>query len=401
MDDLNKQIQSVNESVKSFNTQSGARLPTLSAINSESLNGQQPVTIPPAPPETAAGGISGLAEVVKEQTRLAQEQERKAQEAQAAVSTEKGKLQGLMERVLGVQESRARLEQEAGLGVKQQKVTDYTNQLEGLERAELNEIRALDNQFMSAEGKNAAVREISRRYAFQKADVALLQSAANRDLDTASRIIDRKIALQLEPLQTQLEFTKLFYQENRDLFSKADDRAFQTRIKQLDQEYETTKENRTAIANLQLEALKNGVMIPASVMAELNKAKDAAEATQILARSGISLQDPLEREGLQLRNQALRADLASEGGGASTVTPGGQVQPSKQTILEQLIGSTTQGAEADGVYTDPNLYARLRASVKMKPGDFDARYGYLVNPASRGRLNIKSAVESGLKFEDL
>ena len=288
--------------------------PTISA---QSLSrSDTPLTIPPVTPSTTAEGLSGIAAVTAEQTKLAKEQELKAQESQKGLTEEKGKLSGLMKRILGVQGSRTQLEEEAKLGIKAQKVTDVTNQIEASQRAQTNEIRALESANITSDAKANAVAGINRKYAFEQADLALIQSAANRDLDTASRIIDRKIQLQLEPLQTQLDFTKFFYQENKELFTKAEDRAFNAKISKLEKQYQTEKENKTAIANIQLEALKNGVTIPQSVLTQLNTAKDAVEATNILARNGISLQDPLDRQIKQA--QLAKAEKDKVGGGVDT-----------------------------------------------------------------------------------
>src|SRR3990167_840740 len=279
-------------------------------ISAQSLSGSAPpLTIPPIVPSTTAEGLSGIAQVTAEQTKLAREQEIKAQEAQKGIGEEKGKLTGLMEKILGVQTSRTQLEEETKLGVKAQKVTDVTNQIEASQRAQTNEIRALESANITSDAKANAIAGINRKYAFEQADLALIQSAANRDLDTASRIIDRKIQLQLEPLQTQLYFTKFFYQENKELFTKAEDRAFNAKISKLEKQYQTEKENKTAIANIQLEALKNGVTIPQSVLTQLNTAKDASEATNILARNGINLADPLDRQIKKAQLAKLGAEL--------------------------------------------------------------------------------------------
>lgn len=60
-------------------------------------------------------------------------------------------------------------------------------------------------------------------------------------------------------------------------------------------------------------------------------------------------------------------------------------------VLAQLEASRNQGAEADGVYADPNLYKKLRAKAKMSASEFDNRFGYLVNPASRASIGVGAA----------
>ena len=54
----------------------------------------------------------------------------------------------------------------------------------------------------------------------------------------------------------------------------------------------------------------------------------------------------------------------------------------------QLTAAAKKGIDS---YTDPNLYASLRAQSTLTPTDFDNRFGYLVNPASTARLGIGAA----------
>jgi hypothetical protein len=61
-------------------------------------------------------------------------------------------------------------------------------------------------------------------------------------------------------------------------------------------------------------------------------------------------------------------------------------------VNSQLLQSRNIGAEADGVYADPNLYASLRSKSSLSPTDFDNRFGYLVNPLSRPKLGIGATI---------
>src|SRR3990167_9238652 len=251
-------IDETNRLLQEASKQTGIAAPTFSpteAITSETLaGGESPVTIPETPTSTGAAGLSAYASSVgeqeKERAKIQAEQDAKAAEAQVGATEEKGKLQSLMDKVLGVQESRVGLEEEAKIGEKAQRVTTYTNQLEALERAEVNEMRALEGSGLTDVQRGAKGLEIARQYAFQKADVALLQSAANRDLETAQNIINRRIELTLQPLQQQLEFTRFFYEQNREDLSKSEDRAFQFKIKELDRSYEAQKSVEVFKANL-------------------------------------------------------------------------------------------------------------------------------------------------------
>src|SRR3990167_9216617 len=199
-------VEETNRLLQEASKQTGISAPTFSptgAITTETLSGNAtPYNIPPTPTSSSAAGLSAYASSVgeqeKERAKLQAEQDAKAAEAQASVTEEKGRIRSLYEKALGVLGGRAEAETQAGLPEKAQKVTEYTNQLEALDRAEINEQRALQGAGLTDVQRAANAREITRQYAFSKADVALLQASANRDLETATSIIGRKIQLQLE-----------------------------------------------------------------------------------------------------------------------------------------------------------------------------------------------------------
>lgn len=286
-------------------------------ISSANLTPQTPLNVPNSPVSTEAEGLSGFTSSYAEQFKKQQSELAKAtQEASVAKEGEKNTLKDIYNSITGIFESRPAEEQKAGLDVKAQKVTDVTNQIEALDRAEVNEQRALEGQGLTDTQKGQRSREISRRYAFQKADLALIQSAANRDYETAFNILERKTQLQLEPLKLKLDFQKLFYEENKDAFNKAEQREFDNLVKGTERQYNEEKATKDSVASLLMTALQNGVNVPARVIKELDSARSSAEATQILARNGISLQDPLDRENKLLTNQKLRADILASAGGS-------------------------------------------------------------------------------------
>lgn len=64
----------------------------------------------------------------------------------------------------------------------------------------------------------------------------------------------------------------------------------------------------------------------------------------------------------------------------------------KSSAEVSRVGNILNKAKGEDGYTDPNLYSRERASSSLSPTDFDNRFGYLVNPASRANLGITSGV---------
>lgn len=348
-------VEETNRLLSEASEQTGVSAPTFSgAITADSLSEDvKPLKVTPPTPSTTASGLSAVASAVGTQTKLAQEQAQKQAEAQASADTSKTDLTSLMEEITGVQGSRTRLENEAGLGEKAQRVTDYTNQLEALERAELNEIRALQNQPGTLSQKAQRQADISRQYAFQKADVALLQSAANRDYETAFNIVNRKIELALEPLKTRLEFTKMFYEDNREDLSKAEDRAFNLRVNEMENEYSDRKALEKYKADITMRAIENGVPIPSYVLGELRDAETMQGVAEVLASNGVDLRNPLDVQEQALRVQELRQKVGEAGGSKSQTIA--LAQTSANVQLANNLLNTTSFANAVG----PNILSRV------------------------------------------
>jgi hypothetical protein len=294
-----------------------------SAITADSLQNAKPVSLPQTPISTSAQGLSAISTAVGDQTRaandLARETEQKRIEAEAKTTESKSKYQQVIDQITGVFGSRDKLETDAKIGEKSQKITDVTNQIEALDRAEVNEIRGLEGQAITEGQRSQILSEIQRKYSFQKADLALIQSAANRDLATAQNIVERKIQLQLEPLKFQLDFVKDFYNENKADLTKEEDKAFGLKAKELEREYDIQKTLQETIGKLQISAASQGA--DPSVVQAIGRAKNIGEAS---AAAGQFAGDIVERQikqaqlaKLNAEAQKTRAEALAAGGFAT------------------------------------------------------------------------------------
>lgn len=229
-------------------------------ISAGTIGTVKPLNLAPTPIPNGGEALSSITTAVKEsgmQTKL----EEATANAEAEKNTGEKNIRDLYNEIAGVQDKAVSFEEQANLAKKEQRVTDYTNELEGLERSELNEIRALEQGVgtgMSTQGKAEAIAAVRRKYAFQKADVALLQSAANRDFQTAQNIINRKIELKLEPLKLKLENEKFFYEENREDFNKKEEREYKAKLAADERAIKKVEANGTQINDWIGEAIKNG-----------------------------------------------------------------------------------------------------------------------------------------------
>lgn len=264
----------------------------------------KPLTVPPVPTPTTADGINAYSQFISDTVK-----ERDAKAAEG--DTQKSSLLDLMNQTLGVQGQRAELEQQLGTQKLSETARKAANDLTVSQRAQQNELRVLNEKALSAPEKAVAVGEITRRYAFEQADLQLSYHLANSDYLAAESAIDKKIQLQLEPLKAQLEFTKLFYDEARADLSKTDQRAFEAKLAELNNNLETQKNNAEEIKKLQLTAAQNGA--PTNVVANIGKAKDYNSAILAMGQYGISDIQRQQLTNLKLTGQKLGGKIGVEG----------------------------------------------------------------------------------------
>lgn len=130
--------------------------------------------------------------------------------------------------------------------------------------------------------------------------------------------------------------------------------------------------------------------------AELQKKKDELQATKDKQDAFNTRRNSAVTAAMNEKDYATAAKLA----GATTdrelqalmptikVKPATQTQTEKDQVVINSLNNQLVGAKGTDGYTDPNLYARLRASSSISASDFDNRFGYLVNPASYAKLGI-------------
>lgn len=194
------------------------------AITSDILGSNTPVPVPTIPTSTVAQGLSGAIDGVKTSAQATLDQQNKLnlENAKAKESSSATDLKSIVEQQLGIATDRANLETEAKIAEKSQAVTNVTNQIEASQRAQTNELRALqEDKFLTPAQLAGRTQEINRKYAFEQADLALIQSAANRDYDTAQNIVDRKIQLQLEPLKLKYDYYKAINEGDKSAYTEA------------------------------------------------------------------------------------------------------------------------------------------------------------------------------------
>jgi hypothetical protein len=171
-----------------------------------------------------------------------------------------------------------------GVDDREQELSDINQQIlqeqEGLRR-ELETIQDNANaEYGVTKGAVAGRMDEARRKSLRtQADLAVVQMAKQGRYDSAKRIADRAIAVQLEKQKQTLDSLRFIYEENKSKFEKTDQRLFDTMLKDRERELNREEDNLKTISDLSLDALQNGA--PPSLAAKMRAAKTPEEAMRI------------------------------------------------------------------------------------------------------------------------
>lgn len=218
-DDINRQVSAI---------QSAPR----DALTSSSLAPQRAMTLPPSPPPTAGAGLQGFLETQTDlfgKTLAAQTKERET----STRSSFDDLIAGLNQTT-----GKAALDSksDATLQPLSDELTDINNQIlseqEGLRR----QIEAIQkNPGVATTGQRDRLISEAQRVSLRKqADLSVIQLAKQGKFDAAKAVADRAIAAQLEEQLQRLDTLKFIYAENKDLFSRSEQRQFE--VAQADRE---------------------------------------------------------------------------------------------------------------------------------------------------------------------
>lgn len=126
------------------------------------------------------------------------------------------------------------------------------------------------------------VNEVERESLRKQADISVIRAGVAQDYSTAKAIADRAVAVQLERDKIKNEALKLNYERNKDLFTTAEQRAFDSA--QADRERAFTKEEARLkeISDLSMMALEKGAS--ADTILAIRNAKTPAEAQALTSK---------------------------------------------------------------------------------------------------------------------
>lgn len=281
--------------------------------------------------------------------------------------TQADNLTQVMRNVLGVQEeiasAQANIDRQAQ-DTARQEADRYTSEIEAnanATRRQVEELRKNNPQGVFGGALEDQIRDIERASLSEQADLSILQNAALRRFDTAKSIADRQLELKLEPLKLKLDNLKFFYQENKDILNKADDRAYQEKIRQQEREYNKTAEQEKELSATKVAMLTSAAQqgAPQSVQQAIQSAKTPEQAILSAGQyGGDMLARKIKLQAINKNNLEM-SKLAAEIKATNATLNVPTVPGSQMSTVQTLLNSAKNDKFADQATKEKIAKSRL------------------------------------------
>lgn len=282
-------------------------------VTSAAMTPTTPINLPTTVQPTAAAGMSGAIEASNKSIAQQRAEAMTAQQENEVAS--RGNLNNqLLQEMMGVNTEMSQAastidrtaEDEA-----RQRSDDLVSQMESNSLAARRQVESLQKnnpQGLFGGALQDEVNRIERDNEIRNADLAIEQLASLRRYERLNSIADRQLQLKLEPLKLKADNLKLFYEDNKDRFNKADDRLFSEVTRKAEQEYKKAEAVETALKDTKVSLLKSAAEqgAPASVQSAIQNSTTPEEA---IKAAGIYGGDVMKRE---LLAQQIKTEKAQQ-----------------------------------------------------------------------------------------
>lgn len=288
-------------------------VPNSSPITSANLAPNAPLKLSRGTTPTY-GGVGGAVDALVTQTKTADQQALDTLKQNSDTS-----LNDLLKATLDQGNISSSVDRTAQNAAKQQSDI-YTSQLEQEQLANRRAVESINNNagITTAAQRDAEAADVNRKSLSKQADIAILQTAANRNYDTAASIADRQVALKLEQGTARVNALKYFYENNKEAFTKAEDRAYQEKIKKEDAALKKQETNENLLKDIKLNVAQSDAPNKAQMLQQLSeidtKSGDATDAAIKIA--GIYSGDYLKA---QLLKEQIKTEKAQRDNIYSTI----------------------------------------------------------------------------------
>jgi len=235
-------------------------------------------------------------------------------------------------------------EEEAGIPQMQTELTVLQNEAKALADEYRLEIRRIeDASGMTMAQKNARINDVRRKQTRDLLDKQLLIEAKSNTLTNTQSIVQRKLDLQFADEQARLDGLKFIYNENKELLTDKQDKAFQERINRENRAFELAKSQFQTLETQKVDLIRNASANGASnsVLKAIQGANTVEEAYSAAGRFGLSFADQIARQNL--------ANLVSESGGSNEDVRVAQETQDRINVIDSALNNKGGFRAAVGV----------------------------------------------------
>ena len=332
-------------------------------ITPESLAPQAEVQVTDPQTGTAMAGLGGALEAQTDSFAQGLTDTRKQREAEKNQS--RNDYRSLVANRTGLEGFSLQADQDAGVFEADSALQDINNELraEQLARRRSNELITSTGGQSKGQAQSQ-INNVNRESYSKQADMAIVQLAAQGRFNSASALADRKANAMFEQEQNQIDAAKITYEDNKDLYNKAEQREFETALTDRTNRVQAEKEQMRAVQKLAIDALNGGA--PQSLVSEMMKSKTLADASALGGQFVGALDREEQRASINASNASasLKAEQLLQMQQPSVVTRPTEIVDINgvKSLVDTQTGETIQTFEA-GTTTNEVEVARGTAFV--------------------------------------
>ena len=321
-----------------------ARAKADNTITSESLAPQAEVQVTDPQTGTAMAGLGGALEAQTDSFAQGLTDTRNQREAEKNQS--RNDYSSLVANRTGLEGFSLQADQDAGVFEADSALQDINNELRTEQLGRRRSVEALQGQGNLKGTTQSQVNNINRDSYSKQADMAIVQLAAQGRFNSASALADRKANAMFEQEQNQIDAAKITYEDNKDLYNKAEQREFETALTDRTNRVQAEKEQMQAVQNLALQAQLDGA--PQAIVSEMMKSKTLADASALGGQFVGALDREQQRASIRSSNASARASDALTNERAYNSLIARAEAGDSEAIAE--LGIVTEGVDNVGIY---------------------------------------------------
>lgn len=252
--DITNAVGGLNKTIADYNLRNGSKIPTLN-INADTPT---PANVPPPSPTTGYTGLQGTVDATSDAFT-----KNLATQAETTKNDYKSSLNEYIKSALS-SPTKSALSADAyasgGVNTAEAELNDINHQILADQRATDNQIRAIKEnpEGLFGTGLSQKIQEVQDKGTQRQADLSIIALARQGKYDLAKKVADQAVEAQFEKRQQTNDILKFAFEENKDLFTKAEQRQFEVAQAERTSKLEEEKQYRLLDYKAKIDAVSSG-----------------------------------------------------------------------------------------------------------------------------------------------